>query len=197
MTKTPNLKQSTLLQLYARAAAPCRDYYGLTITNSCISINAWKITHGPHVMPKQKICLLEDVIQDKFLQEEIKNIFGGNVFDYIMDLGNKKRKLENLPTALFLNILKYLRANDVLKLMQTNKIFFELCNTELVWLMMFQKILNRSPSIEEKRMALEYGWREVLKKRMAYIRKVFNENKQQKKKQLADPTRNKKVVKAK
>lgn len=60
---------------------------------------------------------------------------------------------------------------------------------------MFQKVLNRPPSPEEKRMSLEYGWREVLKRRMAYIKKVFDDNKQKKKKQLA--IGNKKSLKSK
>ncbi|KAJ8919925.1 hypothetical protein NQ315_006454 [Exocentrus adspersus] len=196
MPKIQDLKRSLLLQLYARASAPCRDYYGLTIAESCISINAWKITHGPHVTPKQKFCPLEDVTQDKFLQEEIKNIFGATILEYILDLANNKRKLENLPTHLFLNVLRYLKINDVLNLIQTNKIFYELCNTDSVWCMMFTKVLNRSPSPDEKRMAFDYGWREALKRRMTYIRKVFNENKMKMKKQPAVHAK-KKTIKAK
>lgn len=32
-----DVKNSTLLQLYARAEAPCRDYYGLTIAEKYVS----------------------------------------------------------------------------------------------------------------------------------------------------------------
>ncbi|KAJ8971413.1 hypothetical protein NQ314_000723 [Rhamnusium bicolor] len=180
MTKIFKLKNFTLLQLYARAAAPCRDYYGLTIAESCISLNAWKITHGPHVTPKQKFCLIEEVQDDKFLQEEIKNMFGVSVYEYIIDLGNKKRKLENLPAKLFLRVLEYMSINDVLHLSLTSKIFYELCNSERVWCLMFQKTLQRCPSPDEHRMAFDYGWREVLKRRMTYIRKAFADSKAKK-----------------
>ncbi|CAH1119617.1 unnamed protein product [Phaedon cochleariae] len=180
MTNVRNLKKSTLLQLYARAIAPCRDYYGLTIGEQCICLNIWKVTHGPHVFPKQIFLEVEDFIDDRFLQEEIKNVFGDNVYQYIVDLVHHRTKLHHLPPKVFLNILKYLNTNDVLRMSLTSKIFLELCNSDLVWQLLFTKVLQRSPSKEEKRLAMDCGWKEVLKKRMTYIRKVFVENRAKK-----------------
>ncbi|XP_056633923.1 F-box only protein 36-like [Diorhabda sublineata] len=168
-----DFKKSTLLQLYARATAPSRDYYGLTIGESFLCLNVWKITHGPHSFPKRKICEIDDFLDDKHLQEEIKNNFGRNVFDYIKNLIDNKRTLENLPARPFLLILRYLKINDVLTLSRTNKIFYELCNKEEVWQLMFGKMLRRSPSAEEKRMAFECGWRETLRRRMSYIKQAL------------------------
>nr|XP_023019063.1 uncharacterized protein LOC111507909 [Leptinotarsa decemlineata] len=177
MTKVQSLKYSTILQLYTRAEAPCRDYYGLTIAESCICLNVWKVTHGPHIFPKQKLSELEDFKYDKFLQEEIKNIFGESIHQYLTDLAERKITLHHLPTKVFIKILSYLDTNDVLRLSRTSKIFMELCNADAVWLTIFKKVLKRGPSREENRMAFDSGWKEVLKKRMAYIKKAFAENK--------------------
>ncbi|KAJ8943590.1 hypothetical protein NQ318_006592 [Aromia moschata] len=165
-------KDPTLLQLYTRARAPCRDYYGLTIGETSVCLNTWKITHGPHLRPRQKQCPVEDFPYDKFFQEEIKNVFGHSVFQYVLDLGNKKRKLENVPTKVFLNVLRYLDAKDVLHLSETSTIFRELCNTEPIWYMMFRKVLRKNPTPEDKMMAFDYGWKEVLKMRLLLIKKA-------------------------
>ncbi|KAJ8983468.1 hypothetical protein NQ317_014926 [Molorchus minor] len=135
-------------------------------------LNIWRITHGPHLQPKQKNCPLEDVPYDKFLQDEIKNVFGESVCRYLIDLGENKRKLENLPAKIFLNILKFLSVNDILHLSQTSKILRELCDTELFWCMMFKKVMRKTPSCQDKIMAFDYNWREVLKMRKLLSKKV-------------------------
>ncbi|CAH1101062.1 unnamed protein product [Psylliodes chrysocephalus] len=171
-SKSQILKNASLLQLYARAGAPNRDYYGLTIAESCICFNVWKVTRGPHYFPRQKIMDVEDFKYDKHVQEEIRTSFGETVHEYIVNLSNRQRKLENLPQKAFMNVIKYLSINDVLRLGRTNKIFYELCNTEAVWEEMFKKILGRRPSSEEKLSAIDYGWKGALKKRIAFVRRV-------------------------
>ncbi|VEN41885.1 unnamed protein product [Callosobruchus maculatus] len=178
MTNVSFPKTPILLQLYARAEAPCRDYYGLTITETNLLLHAWKITHGPHAYPRTKFSDIEDFKYDKFLQEDLKNVFGDNVMAYLYDLAYGRRKLGNLPPKAFLNIMRYLTVNDVFRLAQTSKIFHELCNADSVWRLIFMKVLKRSPSPEEKKMARDMGWKEVLRKRLAYIRKVYAERTQ-------------------
>ncbi|KAH1003796.1 hypothetical protein HUJ04_003650 [Dendroctonus ponderosae] len=154
------------LQLYARANAPSRDYYGLTITGSFINLNIWKVSYGPHTMPKQRHCSLEDFRDDKVSQDEIRRIFGEAVFDYVLGLAQNRRKLENLPPKLFLHILGFLRIEDILRLMCCSKIICELCNHEHVWKLMFMKKFGRQPSKEEKLLAIDSSWREVFKRRL-------------------------------
>lgn len=141
-TKTLN---NNNLQLYARACAPNRDYYGLTITDSTVSyflfkfvqtnwiksaqiiLNVWKISYGPHNTPKQKLCPLEDFKEDKTCRDEVKSIFGEGVYHYLLGLSNKERKLENLSTKVFLHLLGFVRVEDVLSLMRCSKIMYEVC----------------------------------------------------------------------
>ncbi|ENN79916.1 F-box only protein 36-like [Dendroctonus ponderosae] len=164
------------LQLYARANAPSRDYYGLTITGSFINLNIWKVSYGPHTMPKQRHCSLEDFRDDKVSQDEIRRIFGEAVFDYVLGLAQNRRKLENLPPKLFLHILGFLRIEDILRLMCCSKIICELCNHEHVWKLMFMKKFGRQPSKEEKLLAIDSSWREVFKRRLLYVRKALRDS---------------------
>nr|CAH7752138.1 unnamed protein product [Callosobruchus chinensis] len=178
MTNVSIPKTPILLQLYARAEAPCRDYYGLTITETNLLLHAWKITHGPHAYPRTKFSDIEDFKYNKYLQEELKNAFGDNVMEYLYDLAYGRRKLGNLPPNAFLYIVRCLTVNDIFRLALTSKIFHELCNTDSVWRLIFMKVLKRNPSPEEKKMARDMGWKEVLRKRLAYIRKVYAERTQ-------------------
>ncbi|CAH2012697.1 unnamed protein product [Acanthoscelides obtectus] len=178
MTSLPFPKTPILLQLYARAKAPSRDYYGLTITERNILLHAWKITHGPHAYPRTKFSDIDDFKCDKYLHEELKNVFGDNVMEYLYDLAYSKRNLSNLPPNAFLNIVQYLTANDIFRLARTSKIFHELCNTDSVWNEVFTKVLKRKPSPEEKKMAKDMGWKQVLRKRLAYIKRIYAERTQ-------------------
>lgn len=70
-----------------------------------------------------------------------------------------------------MKILKQLAASDILRLSQTSKIFFELCNTEAVWKVIFQKYVKRSNNAD-RMIAEDNGWKEALK-----IKLKFNKNK--------------------
>nr|CAI5845830.1 unnamed protein product [Callosobruchus analis] len=167
-----------LLQLHARAAAPCRDCYCLTISETHLTLHTWKITHGPYSYPRIHFSNLEDFRYDKYLQEHLRNAFGFNAISYLYDLAHGRRKLGNLPPKVFLNIVRYLTVNDVFRLSQTSKIFHELCNSNSVWKLIFMKVLQRAPSPEETKMSRGMGWKEILRKRLAYIRKVYAERTQ-------------------
>lgn len=68
---------------------------------------------------------MDELTFDKRLQCEIKRLFGDSVFDYALSVSRKEQNLQYLPTKLFLRILRYLAASDILRLSQTSKIFFE------------------------------------------------------------------------
>ncbi|CAG9855663.1 unnamed protein product [Phyllotreta striolata] len=163
---------SSLLQLYARANAPNRDYYGLSIGENYIRFDVWKVTRGPHFHPTQKIINIDDFAGSKHLQSEIRNSFGENIHDFIVRLSNGERCLENLPQRAFLSIVKYLSINDVLNLSRVNKIYHEICNSEALWEEMFFKAMGRRPSREESRQASDIGWRNTLKKRIVFVRRA-------------------------
>ncbi|XP_050312317.1 uncharacterized protein LOC126747620 [Anthonomus grandis grandis] len=187
-------KSENGLQLYARACAPCRDYYGLTITDSCLILNIWRVSYGPHASPKQKLCPLVDFQHYKPYQEEVRVVFGEGVWHYAMGLSRGEKKLENLPWRPFFHLLSFLRLEDLLKLMRCSKIFYELCNREEVWRLMFVKKFGRSPSKDENLWAIDSCWKTVFQKRLQYVRRALKEAEERKlkKKQAlkAAPRRN-------
>lgn len=90
-----------------------------------VILNIWNISHGPHIFPKRQKILLEDAKLDKELQTQIECMFGKHIRDYILGLAKNEYNLQYLPTKVFLRITKYLATNDILRLSQTSKIFFE------------------------------------------------------------------------
>ncbi|XP_017779767.1 PREDICTED: uncharacterized protein LOC108565030 [Nicrophorus vespilloides] len=135
------LNKQTLIQdcLYARASAPLRDYYGLTINEKEVILNVWNITHGPHVFPRRLRCPLQELEHDKSLTVAISNFFGKHVLQYSLSVAKKDPKLQSLPSKIFLYILRYLATKDILSLGQSSKIFFELCNGQPSWKMIFSR----------------------------------------------------------
>ncbi|KAL1517171.1 hypothetical protein ABEB36_000970 [Hypothenemus hampei] len=164
---------SNCFQLYARADAPSRDYYGLTVTESSVVLNVWNISYGARTFPKQKRCSIDELKQDKAYQDQIRRIFGVGVFDYVIGLSKKTKKFENLPWKLFIDILKFLNVEDILRLMRCSKIFYELCNQDVVWRLLFTKKFARTPSNDEQLLACEKTWREVLKNRLTLLRSLL------------------------
>ncbi|XP_019867956.2 F-box only protein 36 [Aethina tumida] len=173
MSKSSKIRDSTLLQLYSRAKAPLRDYYGLTIMEDRILISTWKISHGPHLHPRSKTILLEDVKSDKYLREHIANTFGMSAFEYIESLYNNVIRLETLPKKVFLNLMTYLEIADILNLGRSSKILRELCDSDEVWKVIYQKLFNRKCYADEYKTASEIGWKE-LTKRKSFLRKPYN-----------------------
>ncbi|CAH1135289.1 unnamed protein product [Ceutorhynchus assimilis] len=174
------------LQLYARANAPCRDYYGLTITESNLILNVWRVSYGPHIWPKQKHCIFDEFKTHKMFQEEVKLVFGEGVFDYLTGLTTGQKKLENLPRKLFLRLFWFLGIDDVFNLMSCSKIIYELCNQEDAWRIVFIKKFGRAPSREENVLAMNMSWKDIFKKRLDYVRKALkntNENTMKKKRE--------------
>lgn len=161
------------LQLYALAPAPCRDYYGLTITGTQVILNIWNISHGPHIYPKRQKASLEDFGEATSIQNEIKSLFGEHVLNFCKALANNESGLQNLPTKIFLRILKLLASRDILSLSQTSKIFFELCNGEPIWKMIFRKKIRRPIARDDSKMADELGWKGLLKKKLTMRKKIL------------------------
>ncbi|KAI4470018.1 f-box domain [Holotrichia oblita] len=161
------------LQLYALAPAPSRDYYGLTITGSEVILNIWNISHGPHMYPKRQKALLEDLQDETLIQNEIRTFFGPHVLAFCKSLANNDKNLYNLPTKIFLRILKLLASRDVLALSQTSKIFFELCNTDAVWKLIFRKKIRRPIDREDCKAAGDVGWRKLLMKKLTVRNRIL------------------------
>lgn len=161
------------LQLYAIAPAPCRDYYGLTITGSQIILNVWNVSYGPHMYPKRHKALLQDFNDETLLQQEIRSTFGEHVLDFCKSLANNEHSLQYLPTKIFLKIIKMLATKDILALSQTSKIFFELCNTDAVWKIIFRKKIRRPIARDDCKSALDVGWKKLLMKKMLLRKKVM------------------------
>lgn len=88
-------------------------------------LNIWNISYGPHVFPKRWKVEVCDFLENKELQFEIDHLFGTHIRNYILGLANNEYNLQFMPTKVFLKILNYLAANDVARLSQTSKIFFE------------------------------------------------------------------------
>lgn len=68
---------------------------------------------------------MEDMKSDKFFQEEIKKVFGPNVYEFTMNVVYERWNLGNLPNKIFLMILNYLNRNDILRLSRVSKIYRE------------------------------------------------------------------------
>lgn len=88
-------------------------------------MNVWRVTYGRRAYPKRILADMEDIKMDKYLQEEIKKVFGVNVHEFIMEIAYEKWNLGNLPTHVFQQILGFLNRNDILSLARTSKIYFE------------------------------------------------------------------------
>ncbi|KAK9745369.1 F-box-like [Popillia japonica] len=161
------------LQLYALAPAPSRDYYGLTVTGSEIILNIWNISHGPHIYPKRQKALLEDLQDETLIQNEIRTLFGAHVLAFCKSLANNDKNLQNLPTKIFLRILKLLASRDVLALSQTSKIFFELCNTDGVWKLLFRKKIRRPIDQADCKAADDIGWKKLLMKKVTVRNRIL------------------------
>lgn len=97
-----------------------------------IILNIWNISHGPHIYPKRYKSILEDFREEKFMQNEIRRIFGNHVLLFCQHLANRDQNLQYLPTKLFLRILRQLAAKDILSLSQTSKIFFEVVDLHML-----------------------------------------------------------------
>ncbi|KRT85631.1 F-box domain-containing protein [Oryctes borbonicus] len=161
------------LQLYALAPAPSRDYYGLTITGSEVILNVWNISHGPHIYPRRQRALLEDFEDENVIQNEIRIIFGHHVLNFCKSIAANDRHLQTLPTKIFLKIVRLLASRDILALSQTSKIFFELCNSDAVWKLIFRKKIRRPIAREDSRVADDIGWRGLLKKKLDIRNKIL------------------------
>ncbi|GJQ77177.1 hypothetical protein Trydic_g14851 [Trypoxylus dichotomus] len=161
------------LQLYALAPAPCRDYYGLTITGSEVILNIWNISHGPHIYPKRQKALLEDFEDENIIQNEIRSIFGQHVLNFCKAMASNDRHLQTVPTKIFLQILRLLASRDILALSQTSKIFFELCNSNAVWKLIFRKKIRRPIARDDSKIADDIGWKSLLKKKLTMRNKIL------------------------
>lgn len=140
-------ENDVLLQMYAKAPSPIRDYYGIIITKDHVStdtfhakllkkskwlkvvLNIWNISHGPHTFPKKYKKHVSEFLDDRELQYHIENTFGTHVRDFVMGLAMKEYNLQYIPTKIFLKILKLLAARDIMNLSQTSKIFFKVRRT--------------------------------------------------------------------
>ncbi|KAF2902598.1 hypothetical protein ILUMI_03576 [Ignelater luminosus] len=171
----PRDKNSLILQLYVRTPAPCRDYCGLTITKDEMILNIWNITYGPHVYPKRHRCTMEHFEIDKYMQAEILRLFGDHVFKYVSSISKNEKRLENLPSKLFLRILNFMAARDIVNLSQTSKVLFELCNVENVWKMLFRKYLRKRPDKQDLIIGERFGWKQTLKEKIQ--KKIKESNK--------------------
>ncbi|CAH0547254.1 unnamed protein product [Brassicogethes aeneus] len=174
MSGNLKIKDSTIIQLYSRAEAPCRDYYGLTVTDANILFSTWKISYGPHLHPKCRVVSYEDIKYDKYLQEEIRTTFGYGAFLFIRSLYNNEHKLETLTKNVFFYLMKYLKIKDIFNLAQTSKILKELCNTDNVWKIIYQKYLKRNCYPDELRNAMDIGWKEMAKRKSLLRKKTVN-----------------------
>lgn len=156
-------KKDLIIQLYARSAAPARDYYGLTITLGSVILNIWNITHGPHVYPKRYDVSLDDFIWDKKIQSEIFRTFGSHVLTYVKQLALHEINLQCMPQKIFLFVMRYLAASDIIRLSQTSKIFFDLCNTNDVWRIIYTKIIKPNEQLINSE---EIDWKALLKRKL-------------------------------
>lgn len=95
-------------------------------------LNVWNISHGPHIFPKRWKAEICDFLENKELQFEIERLFGTYIRNYVVGLANNEYNLQYLPTKVFLHILKYLAASDVIRLSQTSKIFFSVHKRSLI-----------------------------------------------------------------
>lgn len=77
------------------------------------------------------------------------------------------------------------------------KSIFQLCNTDLVWCLIFRKVLGRMPSPAENKMAFDSGWRNVLLNRLIYIKKVYDERNVNKRNVKHLPVTSKRIVQSK
>lgn len=83
------------------------------------------MSYGPHIYPKRWKVEVGDFLENKELQFQVDHLFGNHIRNYILGLANNEYNLQFIPTKVFLNVLKYLAASDVIRLSQTSKIFFE------------------------------------------------------------------------
>ncbi|XP_022917922.1 F-box only protein 36-like [Onthophagus taurus] len=167
------------LQLYARAPSPSRDYYGLTITQSKIILNIWNVSYGPHVYPKRHISSLEDFVDERYMQHDIQRTFGDYALSFVKSFAAKERRLECLPMKIFLKIARFLATNDILHLSQTSKIFFDICNSEGIWRILYKKKIKRRVMLSDIERGTEIGWKQALKTKIytkATLRNLLEKN---------------------
>lgn len=62
--------------------------------------------------------------ENEAIGHEICHAFGSHVLDYISNIAATKSSLQSLSQRLFLAIIKYLAARDVVQLSQSSKILF-------------------------------------------------------------------------
>lgn len=159
------LPENFHLQLYSTSPAPKRDYHGLTITNKHIILNSWDISRGPHVFPRRKKTLLEDFPTDRWFMNEIEFLFGSHVVEYAVRLATGERNLQYLPETLVLYIVRMLAVNDILHLRQLSKIFFEICNTNSIWKIIFRKYTRRPITKTDLKQSEVMSWKYMLQRK--------------------------------
>ena len=117
------------------------------------------------------------------IQDHISWAFGVNFFKYIENIVTfgQLDYLPRLPEPIIIKIISYLALEDISKLSQVNKQFREvnkklfiilkatlffffniqLCKSDRVWILLYQKYYSRNITKEMNNLAQKKGWRNI------------------------------------
>lgn len=158
-------KSKEVINHCAQAPSPSKDYCQLIVNFDKVIYRWWKITLRNYgdVSPGEIKDNFEDFDNDEIIKHHISWAFGVNFLNYINNVvtNAKLDYLARLPEPIIIKIISYLALEDISKLSQVNKEFRELCRSDRVWVLLYQKYYTRNITKDLYNLAQKKGWRNI------------------------------------
>ncbi|KAJ9600067.1 hypothetical protein L9F63_009636, partial [Diploptera punctata] len=153
------------------APAPSRDFYAIRVVGNQLSLCIWRISHGRHNFPHEKKESLTEFVQDHYMQEEIRALFGMETVESIMEIAHgHKDYLPYLPMKILLKILCSLDLKDIGNFAQVCKKCREITLNNDLWKQLFQKYNKMEITYEDRRKVITYGWKKLFIQKKLHLK---------------------------
>ncbi|XP_017797438.1 PREDICTED: biorientation of chromosomes in cell division protein 1-like 1 [Habropoda laboriosa] len=163
------------LEKYSVAPSPSRDYYGLRVSEDQVTLYLWRISHGPHKTPLVRTSDFDDFNQDRQLQEEIRRIFGEYLLKHVKNIVSGNNNLLTLPKCLIERLIRYLKVQDIAKLLSLSHVSKEIFDDNFVWAALHKKYKQRTRNRYEEFYTPTYNWKQLFQLR--HMQGLMNEQK--------------------
>ncbi|XP_001187528.1 F-box only protein 36-like [Strongylocentrotus purpuratus] len=158
-------KDGVLLDITGQAPAPSKNFNEFKITTSEVIWRTWVITlrnDAKRLSPGATVEPLEDFQYDDRMQFDVGNVFGQGTLDYATLLSQGVFDyIMRVPQPLMLYMLSFLELEDIARMSQTCKAFYELCGAEALWEQIYETHCGTTVTDEMKSLAEEMGWKKM------------------------------------
>ncbi|XP_063963322.1 F-box only protein 36-like [Lytechinus pictus] len=158
-------KDGVLLDLTGQAPPPSKNFHEFKITTTEVIWRTWVITlrnDAKRLSPGENIEPLEDFQHDERMQFDVSKVFGEGVLNYTMLLSKGCFDyIMRVPKPLMLYMCSFLELEDIARLSQTCKSFYELCSAEALWEQIYETHCGTAVTDEMRSLAEEMGWKKM------------------------------------